>query len=123
MNSNNTPVVSAEIEITNPDEDIYLGVEAKINIHAQKEENALLIPVEAINSDKNGDFVYIVENGVVVRRNVTTGVSSDEYTQIVEGIKEGDQVMTDISTGVTEGMQVTVIPQTDTEEGTTSAQQ
>lgn len=110
LNSNNTPVVSAQIAITNADADIYLGVEAKVKIHAQKSENVLIVPVEAVNSDKNGDFVYVVENGIVTRKNVVTGVSSDEYTEITEGLKENDQVLTDISTAIVEGMEVTPIP-------------
>ena len=61
-NANNMPVVEAQISITNADEEIYLGVEAKVVIYAEKAEGVLLVPVEAVNADKNGDFVYIVEN-------------------------------------------------------------
>lgn len=110
-NSNNTPVVSAQISITNADSDIYLGVEAKVKIHAQNAEGVLIVPVEAVNSDKQGDFVYVVENGIVVRKDVVTGVSSDAYIEITQGLKENDQVMTDISTGITEGMEVMAMPQ------------
>lgn len=110
MNNNNTPVVSAQIAITNADADIYLGIEAKVKIHAQKSEGVLLVPVEAVNSDKSGDFVYTVENGIVTRKNVVSGVSSDEHIEIVEGLKENDQVIIGISTAVTEGMEVMAIP-------------
>jgi len=104
------PVVAAQISITNADEEIYLGVEAKVVIYAQKSENVLLVPVEAVNSDKNGDFVYVVENNIVVRKDVVTGVSSDTQIEIVSGLKENDQVMTDISLNIEEGMEVTVMP-------------
>lgn len=112
-NANNMPVVAAQISITNADEDIYLGVEAKVVIYAQKAENVLLVPVEAVNADKNGDFVYVVENNVVVRKDVVTGVSSDTYIEIVSGLNENDQVMTDISINIVEGMEVKTIPETD----------
>lgn len=110
-NANNMPVVAAQISITNADEEIYLGVEAKVVIYAQKAEGVLLVPVEAVNSDKNGDFVYVVEDGIVVRRDVTTGVSSDTHIEIVNGLKENDQVMTDISINIEEGMEVTAMPE------------
>ena len=109
-NANNMPVVAAQISITNADEEIYLGVEAKVVIYAQKSENALLVPVEAVNSDKNGDFVYVVENDIVVRKDVVTGVSSDTQIEIISGLKENDQVMTDISLNIEEGMEVMVMP-------------
>ena len=110
-NSNNTPVVYAEVQVNNPDENVILGIEAKVNIHAQKAEGVLLIPVEAINSDKNGDFVYTVEKGIVTRKNVVIGVSSDTLAEICEGLKENDQVISTITNGISEGMAVTAIPQ------------
>lgn len=112
-NANNMPVVEAQISITNADEEIYLGVEAKVVIYAEKAEGVLLVPVEAVNADKNGDFVYIVENNVVVRKDVITGVSSDMYIEIVSGLNEKDQVMTEISIDIAEGMEVMPIPETD----------
>lgn len=117
-NANNMPVVAAQISITNADEEIYLGVEAKVVIYAQKSENVLLVPVEAVNSDKNGDFVYIVENDIVVRKNVVTGVSSDTHIEIVSGLNENDQVMTDISLNIEEGMEVMVMPSVEDVEAT-----
>ncbi len=115
-NANNMPVVEAQIAITNADEEIYLGVEAKVVIYAQKSEDVLLVPVEAVNSDKNGDFVYVVENGIVVRKDVVTGVSSDTDIEIVSGLNENDQVMTEISLDITEGMEVTVMTDASGEE-------
>lgn len=108
-NANNMPVVEAQIKITNADEDIYLGIEAKVVIYADKSENVLVVPVETVNSDKNGDFVYIVENNIVVRKDVVTGVSSDEYIEVTDGLNENDKVMTDISLDITEGMEVMVM--------------
>lgn len=115
-NANNMPVVKAQIAITNADEEIYLGVEAKVVIYAQKSEDVLLVPVEAVNSDKSGDFVYVVENGIVVRKDVVTGVSSDAEIEVISGLNENDQVMTEISLDITEGMEVTVMTDVSEEE-------
>ena len=73
----------------------------------------LLVPVEAVNADKDGDFVYVVENNVVVRKDVVTGVSSDSYIEVVSGLEVDDQVMTEISLDIKEGMEVMAIPETD----------
>ena len=117
-NANNMPVVEAQIAITNADESVYLGIEAKVVIYAQKSENVLLVPVETVNSDKSGDFVYVVEDGIVVRKDVVTGVSSDTYIEVVNGLNENDQVMTDISINITEGMEVTAMTDMSGEEST-----
>ena len=122
-NANNMPVVEAQIKITNADEDIYLGIEAKVVIYADKSEHVLVVPVETVNSDKNGDFVYVVENNIVVRKDVVTGVSSDEYIEVTDGLSENEQVMTDISLDITEGMEVMVMTDmTDVSEEMTQAE-
>ncbi|MCM1551489.1 MAG: HlyD family efflux transporter periplasmic adaptor subunit, partial [Butyrivibrio sp.] len=52
VNASNTPMVGVEIHIDQPDDRIILGLDAKLSIHTQKAEDALLIPVEAVNADK-----------------------------------------------------------------------
>ena len=110
-NASGAAVVGVEIRIDNPDSDIYLGVEAKVSVHTAHAEQVLIVPVEVINSDKSGDFVYAVENGILVRKNVVTGISSDSYCEIKEGLNEGDQIVGSISAYMEEGMAVTAIPQ------------
>lgn len=109
-NNSGTAVVGAEVRINNPDEYIYLGIEAKVEIHTQSASQILVLPVECVNADKEGDFVYVVENGIVVKKNVTTGISSDTYIEIKEGVTEGEQVITSVTTGIEEGTPVTAMP-------------
>lgn len=100
-------LVGAEIEIDNPDDRIVLGLDAKVKILTESVENVLLIPVEAMNADKQGDFVYVVEGDVVVRRDVVCGISSAEFIEIKEGISEEDKVIVSSVTGtIEEGMVV-----------------
>lgn len=110
-NQSNTPMVGVEISIDDPDEKIILGLDAKIQIFTHKSENALLVPVEAINADKDGDFLYVLENNVVVRKPVVCGISSDTYTEILEGISESDQIILSVLMGgaLQEGMTVTPV--------------
>ncbi len=110
-NNSGAAVVSADIKILNPDEKIFLGVEAKIAVSTAKVEQTLIVPVSAVNTDVDGDFVYAVENGFVVRKPVTTGISDSMNIEITEGLAEGDQVMTEVSAGITEGMAVSAVPQ------------
>ena len=105
-NNSGAAVVGTEIEILNPDSDIVLGVEAKIAISTAKETECVIVPVSVVNVDMDGEFVYVVENGVLAKRRVVTGISSDTMIQIVEGLVEGEGVVTSVSAGMTEGMAV-----------------
>ena len=111
VNASNTPMVGVEIHIDQPDDKIILGLDAKLSINTQKAEDALLIPVEAVNADKEGDFLFVVENGVVVRKPVVCGISNDTYTVILEGITEDDRVVLSSIGNLEEGLTVTVMPE------------
>ncbi len=108
-NTKGTPVVSAEIHIDNPDENIYLGLEAKVTVSGHKVENVLVVPAEAVNTGQEGTFCYVVEEGVVVKKPVETGLSSVMYVEILSGLNTGDKVITNGIEFVEEGMQVTAV--------------
>lgn len=110
QNQSGAAVVGTEIKVVNPDSDVYLGVEAKVVISTDKQTDTIVIPVGAVNVDMSGEFVYVVENNILVKRPVVTGISSDTMIQILEGITEGDQIVTDVTTGVIEGMSVVAVP-------------
>ena len=110
-NTKGTPVVSAEIHIDNPDENIYLGLEAKVSVSGHKAENVIVVPVEAVNTGVDGSFCYVVdENGVVAKREVVTGLASSMEIEIQSGLNVGDKVIRN-TTGmlVEEGMRVTAM--------------
>ena len=51
-----------------------------------------------MNIGKDGSFCYVVQDGVIVKQDVKTGISSDTETEIVQGLKKGDDVVKDIGT-------------------------
>lgn len=55
-------------------------------------EQVLSIPNTSVYKDSSGEYVYLMQDGIRVRRNVTTGYKNSVYTEIVEGLEEGDQV-------------------------------
>lgn len=109
-NDQGTPMIKGEIHIENADENVYLGMEAKIKLLTGEAENVVIIPVQAVNTGKDGDFCYIVENGIITKRNIVTGISSDEYIEIKEGLTEGDRLVSSLPEMLTEGMTVTEMP-------------
>lgn len=105
-NEKGATLVKAEVHVNNPDDSIYIGIEAKVKVNIDSAKDVILVPVQAINSGKDGDFCYVVEDNVIVKKMVTTGVSSTELIEIKEGIEQGDMVVTDTGTGLEEGSKV-----------------
>lgn len=96
--------IKGRILIDNPDENIYIGVSAKAYIFVGKSENALTIPYEALCSDIDGDYVYIVNSeNLIERKNVTLGIYSDEYYEVLDGISEGDKVIRNVTSDMKPG--------------------
>ncbi|MDE5908444.1 MAG: efflux RND transporter periplasmic adaptor subunit [Lachnospiraceae bacterium] len=111
QNNSGASVVGTEIKITNPDSEVILGVEAKVIISTAQEKDAVLIPVTAVNVDMEGEFVYVVEENILVKKRITTGISSDTMVQVTEGLSDGEQVVTDVTANLMEGMVVAAMPQ------------
>lgn len=105
-NEKGASIIQGEIHIDNPDADLYLGVDARVMVEGNKAENVVMIPIEAINIGKDGSFVYVVTDGMVQKRMVTAGISSDEYTEIKKGLEVGEQVIISVDAGIEEGMAV-----------------
>ena len=121
-NDAGTRLVTAQIHIDNPDKSIYLGIEGRVLIHAQTSRNTLVVPFAAINTDQKGDFCYVISDGVVERRSVTVGLTSEDQMEILEGLSEEDVVITDSSMGVEEGMAVEPLIEGAAEDESESAQ-
>lgn len=103
-NEKGIPVIAARIHINNPDENICIGASAKVKMKVAEEKNAVTIPSEAVNASSDGDFVYVIESGIVTVRNVELGISSAENVEIKSGLKEGDLVVNDLNTDIRPGM-------------------
>ena len=99
-----TTSVSAVIKIKNPDDDIFLGIEAKNVIVTAHKDSCLTLPSEAINVDADGFFVYVVNDmNMVEKKRVEVGITSEDCTEILEGITTDDKVITYVTSVVKEG--------------------
>ena len=108
-NQSGTPVITAEVTVSETDDNIYLGIEAGVVIHTASATDAVAIPAQALNTGKDGEFCYVVVDGFVEKRNVTIGVNDGEYIEILEGIDEGEEVITVVNNEIEDGMEVTTM--------------
>lgn len=108
-NEKGNPVIGAKLQIDDPDDDICIGVSAKVNITVAEKDDVLCLPNEVINTASDGDFVYIIKDGAVKKRKVEVGVVSSGMSEIVSGISEGEEVVSEMSDNIKEGMKATGI--------------
>lgn len=90
--------IKGRIRIEDPDDNIYIGVSAKAYIFVGKADNALVIPYEALCTDIDGDYVYVVDkDNKIQRKDVEVGIYSDEYYEVKSGIEKGDKVIRNVT--------------------------
>jgi len=96
---------SAEIKIINPIDNskFYIGQSVKVYIN-DGEKNGIWIPISSILNDGQ-DYVYVVEDGRATRKNVTLG-QTNENQVCVEGLKSGDDLVTEGMKNIKAGYQV-----------------
>lgn len=120
-NEKGSTLISATVSIDKPDEDIFLGVDAKVKIYAEKAENVVTLPAGVVNIGKDGSFCYVLKDGVITRQDITTGISSEDAVEVTDGIKAGDEVIEDLGS-LEEGMPAEAAP-ADSGNGTVDAEE
>ncbi len=75
-----------------PDQELEVGQYAVVCVESNYRPDVLLMPTNTLYSADRTRYLYVMENGVRVRREVKVGVTTDWYTQITEGLQEGELV-------------------------------
>ncbi|MGE4315309.1 efflux RND transporter periplasmic adaptor subunit [Acinetobacter sp.] len=78
-----------------------------VNVETNKRERALAIPNDALSGIKgNKAVVLLVRDGKIQRRQVTLGLRGLAMSEVVSGLQDGDQVLADAESSLTEGVRV-----------------
>lgn len=98
-------MAQGRVHIDNPDEGLIIGLDAELKIEMGSKKDVLAVPIAAVNSDTKGDFVYVLNQGKVEKKYVTTGIASKKQIELVEGLEEGEVVITTVDTDLEDGME------------------
>lgn len=107
-----------KVAITDPPPTLRPGMTASANIITKTNPSALSVPLQAVaarsvdqltmkgqkrkdiesryKADHDGfvEVVFCVENGKAVAKQVKTGIQGDDLIEIVDGLKQGDEIVT-----------------------------
>ena len=96
----------SEIEIPNADFALRPGMWASCRIALEKKPDALLLPAEALVTDKNKSFVFCYRDNKAVRVPVKTGFDDGISVENLEGLKPNETVIVAGKQAVTDGQTV-----------------
>lgn len=102
--------VDIEVNFIKEDDNINMlpGYSADVEIIIDSHTNVIRIPTEALLEGQKV-FIYEKDDKTIYKKNVTTGLSNWKYTEILEGLEQGEQIVTSIDRdGVVDGAAVKI---------------
>jgi RND family efflux transporter MFP subunit len=108
-----TRTMHVEVDIPNGSGNLIPGMYAEVTLRLAGNSNALAVPTAAVKTTAKGDqeVVVVDSEGNVEIRKVKTGIETALSTEIVEGVKDGERVVTGSHTQLVAGAKVTAKPE------------
>ena len=88
---------------------LLAGMSADVTFHTDVSENTVAIPAEAILTGTDGQYVFVEENGVARRVNITTGLTGSGVTEVLSGLSAGEKLITVGQAYLVDGSAVRVV--------------
>lgn len=101
-----------EIRVRSLDKGINIkpGMSADVEVIVDKFKDTLIVPSQAIIEKNEARLVYVNRGGKAVLTNVKIGHFNWNFTEVTEGVKEGDVIITNPDLpGLRDGMRVKII--------------
>lgn len=90
-----TRTVKVRLEFDNSEGLLKPEMFATVNIEAQRQIDAIVVPTEAVVRSGNREQIFVVVGaGRFEPRDVVLGVSTDGLTQVLSGVDAGEEVVT-----------------------------
>ncbi|MCD4692273.1 MAG: efflux RND transporter periplasmic adaptor subunit [Calditrichales bacterium] len=99
------------IEVRDPQRELKPGMFGRVNIVYDVHQSTLLVPKEAVITEDKQTSVFIIRGDTIAfRQKVTMGYTNTTHLEILNGLKEGDTVVTIGQASLKDRTKVQIIP-------------
>lgn len=116
-----TGTVTLKATFANMEGSLWAGQFAATTLRLFVEQNALVVPVQAVVTGQKGPYVYVVDGDTAKQRPVSIARTAGGIAVVASGLQDGARVVTDGQSRLTPGAKVIVRSQTDTVEAAGAA--
>jgi RND family efflux transporter MFP subunit len=108
-----TRTMHVEVDIPNGNGNLIPGMYAEVTVRLAGSSNALVVPTAAVKTTSNGnqEVAVVDSSGKIEIRTVKTGIESALLSEIVDGVKDGEMVVTGSHTQLVAGAKVNAKPE------------
>lgn len=98
-----------ELALDNQDGDILPGMFVRADVVKKEIDNAIAIPFYSVISRNDEQYVFVEEEGVALKRNVSLGIMEKWMVAVTEGLQEGDRLIVEGHRDVEDGQEIKVV--------------
>jgi len=106
MVDSDTRTMETEVDVDNHDLSLTPGMYAYVNLSLENKKDVLTLPVQAVSFSGNPNVWKINDKDEIEEQPVTVGLQTANKVEILNGLKEGDQVVYGSREMVNIGMEV-----------------
>ncbi|MDQ0874164.1 multidrug efflux pump subunit AcrA (membrane-fusion protein) [Paenibacillus sp. V4I3] len=89
-----TKTYTLELEVPNSDHLLQPGNRFMVQLTTETEEQVVAIPTLSIIREESDTFVFVQEGDQYQKRKVKLGRINGEYQEVIEGVKDGEKLVT-----------------------------
>ncbi len=104
-----TGTVKVTVEIVDESQRLKPGMFVEVQIVIGMKEDVLAIPRKAILYKQNKTYVFVAERGQASQREVTLGLTEEDHVEVLEGVTEGDVIVTVGVESLKDGQRIEVL--------------
>ncbi len=90
-----TRTITVRVEVDNKEYKLKPGMFAEVSIYLNHQNQALVLPREAVLDERGEHIVFLEINGKYVPVIVELGARENGFIEILRGVQEGDEVVTE----------------------------
>jgi len=91
--STETRTFKGKITIDNAGLKLRPGMFVKADVVVDQAESTIIIPKDVVLSNRNRKYVFIVEKNTAIVRNITVGLEDENNMQVIDGLRESDNLV------------------------------
>ena len=106
-----TRTAAMEIEVPNPGFRLKPGMYARVQLTVDRRDNALTLPRNAVVDIEGKHGVFTVDGQTARFKEVRTGLQDPERVEVIDGLDEGQKVVTTGALALRDGDKITLVGQ------------
>ena len=99
---------TVKVEIPNKDHKLKPGMFARVKIYPKIHKDALIVPFKSVMKREGNTVVFIIDGNTVRLRAVTAGINNEREIEVIDGLKEGEEVVVEGHYGMADNTKVRV---------------